>query len=204
MSNDLKAGVWSPKQGRNLRSCKIGIVGLGSIGKELAHRLQRFGCEIISASRSWNDDFAKENSVTRKSIHELFSISNIVSIHLPMDDETKNMITRDLIRSMPPGGILVNTSRAGVIDNDAVVQSLLDGHLSGAAIDVFDDEPNAEPYSTVPNVILSPHIGSHTRETRLAMELMATENLIAVEKFSQQPHGADTKELLSYLEKVTI
>jgi D-3-phosphoglycerate dehydrogenase len=204
MSNDLKAGFWSPIQGSNLRSCTIGIVGLGSIGKELAHRLCNFGCNVISASRTWNDKFARENNVSRKTLDDLFSMSNIVSIHLPMDNETKNMISRELIRKMPSGGILVNTSRAGVVDNQAVVQSLLDGQLSGAAIDVFDDEPNPEPYSAVPNVILSPHIGSHTRETRLAMELMAVENIIAVEKYSKNLIGTDAKNLLSYLEQVTV
>jgi D-3-phosphoglycerate dehydrogenase len=202
MSTNLKQDKWTPIQGTELRDCNVGIVGLGSIGKELVRRLSNFSCVIKSASRSWNNDFALTYDIERLSLEELFATSNVISIHLPLEAQTRGIIDAKLISTMPKDSIILNTSRAAIVDNYAIAAALKANKLRGAAIDVFDEEPNADPYKQIPNVILSPHIGSHTRETRNAMEMMAAKNLITLDQFNSG--NADTKKILSYLEKVTV
>lgn len=182
MSEALKAGHWQQIQGTELRNCRVGVVGLGSIGKELVRRLRPFGCEIVAASRSWNADFAESMGVKQLSLEDIFRTCNIVSIHLPLEKNTRGVISGDLIRSMPDQALIINTSRAAVMDNSAVVQALISGAIGGVAIDVFDEEPCVKPYDNIRNAILSPHIGSHTRETRRAMEKSALENILEVDR----------------------
>lgn len=204
MSNQLKNNIWEQFQGRDLRNQRVGIVGLGSIGKEVVKRLQPFGCEIYSASRSWNDQFAETYNVTRLSLDELFKTCTVVSIHLPMEDSTNKIINKDMIASMPEGSFIINTSRSGVIDNDAVCNALKSNHLAGVAIDVFDEEPDAHPYTDAPNVILSPHIGSFTQQTRMAMETMSLETLVHLDRFNNTDDLDERVKIQDYLTKVTV
>lgn len=185
MSEALKAGHWQQIQGTELRNCRVGVVGLGSIGKELVRRLRPFGCEIVAASRSWNADFAESMGVKQLSLEDIFRTCNVVSIHLPLEKNTRGMISGDLIRSMPDQALIINTSRAAVMDNSAVVEALISGAIGGVAIDVFDEEPFVKPYDNIRNAILSPHIGSHTRETRRAMEKSALENILEFDRLLQ-------------------
>ena len=164
MSEQLKKGIWAPIQGVELRNCVFGIVGLGSIGKELAKRLVAFGCKVKSCSRSWNEDFALEYEIERQTLPALFEECNVVSVHLPFDQTTKGVISEKLINSMQKGSIIINTSRAGVMDNGAVATVLKMGHLTGAAIDVFDEEPSLAPYTGYAQCdIESSHWLSHKR-----------------------------------------
>ena len=179
----LKDGDWKPIQGIELRNCSVGIVGLGSIGKELAKRLSVFGCEIKSASRTWNREFAASLGIQQLPLHQIFKECNVVSVHLPLEQNTKGIISEELISSMMTGSILLNTSRAAIVDNVALAKSIKKGLIAGAAIDVFDDEPDIYPYQDLENVILSPHIGSHTKETRHAMEQMAINNVCQLTNF---------------------
>lgn len=204
MSNQLKNNIWEQFQGRDLRNQRVGIVGLGSIGKEVVKRLQPFGCEIYSASRSWNDQFAETYNVTRLTLDELFKTCTVVSIHLPMEDSTNKIINKDMIASMPEGSFIINTSRSGVIDNDAVCNALKSNHLAGVAIDVFDEEPDAHPYTDAPNVILSPHIGSFTQQTRMAMETMSLETLVHLDRFNNTDDLDERVKIQDYLTKVTV
>ncbi len=204
MSNQLKENIWQQFQGRDLRNQRVGIVGLGSIGKEVVKRLEPFGCEIYSASRSWNEQFAESYNITRMSLEELFKTCNIISIHLPMEDSTVKIINKDMIATMPKSSFIINTSRSGVIDNDAVCDALRDGHLAGVSIDVFDEEPDARPYTDAPNVILSPHIGSFTHQTRKAMETMSLETLAFLDRFNESDDMDECSNIQDYLVKVTV
>lgn len=204
MSNELKSNIWKQFQGRDLREQRVGIVGLGSIGKEVVKRLQPFGCDIYSASRSWNEQFAETYNVTRLSLDELFKTCTIISIHLPMEDSTVKIINKDMIATMPEGSFIINTSRSGVIDNNAVCDALKSNHLAGVAIDVFDEEPDAHPYTDAPNVILSPHIGSFTQQTRNAMETMSLETLTCLDRFNTTDDMDVRGKMQEYLTKVTV
>ena len=197
MSEALKAGHWQQIQGKELRNCCVGVVGLGSIGKELVRRLRPFGCKIVAASRSWNSSFAESMGVERVSLETIFQTCNIVSVHLPLEEDTRGIISGGLIRSMPDKALIINTSRAGVMDNSAVVEALISGALGGVAIDVFDEEPCVKPYDNIRNAILSPHIGSHTRETRKAMEKSALDNIIEVDSLLQLDEQV-TNDLANY------
>ena len=166
MSEQLKKGIWAPIQGVELRNCVLVLVGLGSIGKELAKRLVAFGCKVKSCSRSWNEDFALEYEIERQTLPALFEECNVVSVHLPFDQTTKGVISEKLINSMQKGSIIINTSRAGVMDNGAVATALKRA-LTGAAIDVFDEEPSPAPYTDTPNVILGLHWLSQEKQGQL-------------------------------------
>jgi phosphoglycerate dehydrogenase-like enzyme len=184
MSNNLKQNNWNPIQGKELRSCIIGIVGMGSIGKEVVRRAVTFGSKIRGYGRTWNDEFADKFGVERKSIEEIFIESDIITIHLPFTSETDKLIDNKLISLAKPNALIINTSRAGVIDNKAVAKALELNHLAGAAVDVFMEERDPYPYGSLENVILTPHIGSHTHETRKSMEEMAAESLVIFDSFS--------------------
>ena len=204
MNAELKNGIWNPIQGRNIRSCKVGIVGLGSIGKEVVKRLEPFGPQILAYARTWDETFASQYQVTKKTLVEIFEESDIVTIHLPLTKETKGLISKELISKMKEKSFLLNTSRSGVLDNQALSIALSDDKVQGAAIDVFDEEKNIHPYDELSNVILTPHVGSHTYETRKAMEEMSVKNLAVFAALEQRANGHDFNELLSYIEKHSV
>jgi len=187
MSNDLKSGRWHPIEGKEIRNCRIGIVGLGSIGKQVAKRVYAFGSEIIAYGRTWNIEFANKYKIKKVSLSNLIKLSDIITVHLPYEDDTRNIINKKLIETLVPGAVLINTSRSGVIDNLALRDAVIEKKLSGVAIDVFDEHRNISPWEDVENVILTPHIGSHTRETRKAMEETAVSNLLAHYQLSKEP-----------------
>lgn len=204
MSETLKSNGWKPHQGKELRSCTVGIVGLGSIGKEVARRLKVFGCKLIGTGRTWDTDFAEEFGIERVGLDELMKLSDIVTIHLPFSPETAGMISRGHIESMRQGAVLINTSRSGVLDNEAVCDALKKGQLAGAAIDVFSEHRSIKPYDGAQNVILTPHIGSHTIETRQAMESMAVDSLLKQHKLEGQCSDQEAREIFDYLSKHTV
>jgi len=176
MSNDLKASFWNPIQGRELRNCTIGVIGVGSIGKELIKRLDSFGPKIIGYGRTWSDEFANKFNLQRKSIKEIFEESDIITIHLPSTPDTKGLISKKYIELLKYDALVLNTSRAAVIDNSALADAIAKKNIM-AAVDVFDEERDSYPYTDIEGVILTPHIASHTIETRKSMEDMASETL---------------------------
>jgi D-3-phosphoglycerate dehydrogenase len=201
MSNNLKSNHWTPIQGKELRSCTIGIIGLGSIGKEVAKRASVFGSKLLGYGRTWNNEFANSYNIQRKSLEDIFKVSNIVTIHLPFTSETNKLINREIIALAKPDSIILNTSRAGVMDNNALAEALKLNQLGGAAIDVFEEEKDPQPYTTIENVILTPHIGSHTHETRKAMEEMAVENIVIYDSLLSD--GEDLK-ISEYVNKHSV
>jgi D-3-phosphoglycerate dehydrogenase / 2-oxoglutarate reductase len=203
MSNELKLNHWNPIQGRELRSCTVGIIGLGSIGKELIKRLNVFGSKIIGYGRSWNAEFANKFNVDRKSIQEVFEESDIITIHLPLTSETKGLINKDIIKLAKNNALILNTSRAGVVDNDALVNAISVKNIK-AAIDVFDEERDPYPYAEIEDVILTPHIASHTFETRKSMEEMASKTLVIFDSITNKDTSENIDEKLSYISKHSV
>lgn len=172
MDSSIRAGKWEKLMGNLLIGKKVGIIGLGRIGRESASLLRALGCAI-----AFTDPFveAQTPDMKRLSLHELLDFADIVIIHV----STKDMILgANEIARMKQSGWLVNVARGGAVDEEALFQSLNSGHLRGAAIDVFGREPYDGRLRELKNTIVTPHIGSYAVESRVEMELLSTENLL--------------------------
>ncbi len=205
MNQSLKNDRWDVIQGRDIRNCTVGIIGLGSIGKQVVKRLSAFGPKILGYARTWDSLFARKYSVKRfKELQDIVSRSDILTIHLPLEKKTENLINDEIIKTLKDDSILINTSRAGVIDNVALAESLRNGHILGAAIDVFNEERKIAPYNELENVILTPHVGSHTAGTRIAMEESAISNIISYDSLIYPIDGSNIPDLLIQVEKNSV
>lgn len=152
---------WDPLKlhGMALQAKRLGIVGMGRIGSAVATRAHAFGMEVVHSSRS-----------SGIPLDELLSTSDIVSLHCPLTLKTRHMLNEKTLARMKPGAYVVNTSRGALIDEEALCDALESGHLRGAALDVFENEPAVNPrLLKMPNVVAVPHIGSATDEARNAM-----------------------------------
>jgi glyoxylate reductase len=155
--------VWEPLHllGTGLTGKRLGIIGLGRIGSAVAQRASAFGMEVLGVHRG-------------ETLNELLATSDVVSIHAPLTRETHHLMNANTFAAMKRGAFLINTARGPLVDESALCDALDAGHLSGAALDVYEDEPNVDPrLLKMPNVVLAPHIGSATFETRTAMARIA-------------------------------
>lgn len=171
--------------GRELRNKTIGVVGTGAIGKATIKLLQAFGCHIIAYSRTEHEEL-KQAGVTYTSLDTLMKQSDIVTIHLPLNEQTHHIIDAEKIAMMKPTAILINTARGNVCDIDAVAAALKDNIIAGAAFDVFENEPPlnpTHPLLNAPNAICTPHIAYATCE---AFDIRADIVLENVRQFIQK------------------
>ncbi|AQA17561.1 D-glycerate dehydrogenase [Halioglobus japonicus] len=190
----VRQGNWTPENawapdfftGKDVSGATLGIVGMGAIGQAMARRAQGFGMRVLGWNRSPRD-VAGIDSVD---LDKLLAESDFVSIHVALADETRMLINADKIALMKPGSVLVNSARGGIVDEDALAQALLSGHLYAAGIDVFEREPvpTDNPLLTLPNVVVAPHIGSATVNTRARMADLAVENALAALAGERMPH----------------
>ncbi|WP_439377716.1 2-hydroxyacid dehydrogenase [Amycolatopsis lexingtonensis] len=158
--------------GSGLQGKTLGIVGYGQIGRAVAKRAEAFGMEIVHSGRS------NRGSVP---FDELLARSDVVSLHCPLTPDTRHLIDAAALRAMKPSAYLVNTTRGPVVDEAALADALEAGEIAGAALDVFEKEPEVEPRLLGrDDVVLSPHLGSATVETRTAMAVLAARNVVAV------------------------
>ncbi len=173
--------------GHDLRGARLGIVGLGGIGSMVAHRGRAFGMEIAYTSRS-ESPYAAELEATRLDLDELLSTADVVSLHAPLTPETRHLIGAHELALMKPTATLVNTARGAVVDEAALAQALKEGVITAAGLDVFENEPQVHPaLLELENVVLVPHLGSATVETRAAMAELAARNAIAVANCEEPP-----------------
>ena len=174
---------WHPSVllGRDLAGATLGIVGFGRIGRAVAKRAAGFSMRILAYSPSLTDEEARAANVERAGLELLLRESDFVSLHTPLNDQTRHLINADTLRLMKPTAILINTARGGVVDQAALYEALTTGVIGGAALDVTSPEPLPadDPLLKLPNVLIVPHIGSATVGTRGLMAQMAVENLIA-------------------------
>jgi glyoxylate reductase len=176
---------WRPTHliGRRVTGSTLGIVGLGRIGRAVAHRARHgFGMRVLGWSRTMPDDgtLAELGVEPMPSLEALLSASDIVSLHLPGTPETARLIDARALSLMPPGSFLVNTARGTVVDTNALIDSMVAGHLAGAGLDVYPREPEVDRRLLgMEQVTLLPHLGSATREGREAMGFRALMNLEA-------------------------
>ena len=168
--------------GTSLRGRTLGIVGPGAIGLATARRAKAFGMEILLAGRSEPDPRAVEGlGAFVVGLLEVLRASDVVSLHCPLTAETRHLIAADELRAMKRTAHLVNTSRGPVVDEGALVAALESGEIAGAGLDVYEEEPRVHPgLLQREDVVLLPHVGSATLETRSAMADLAVDNVLAV------------------------
>ena len=155
-------GPWQQTLGLGLQGKTLGLVGLGKIGGEMAKVAQAFGMRVCAWSQNLTDARAAECGVERMdSLHALMRTSDFVSVHLVLSERSHHLIDQDALAQMKPGALLINTSRAAIVDQQAMIAALQSGQLAGAGIDVFDQEPLPadHPLRQLPNVLATPHLG---------------------------------------------
>lgn len=178
LDRELRKGNWRKEMGGLVQGKKAGIIGLGRIGKRVAEMLLALGAKVAGTDIQPDYEWLQKKQIPLLDLEELLKQSEILCLHLSHKPDNKHLIGRKEMEAMPKGAYLINTSRGEVIDHDALYSMLTNGHLAGAALDVFDQEPYTGPLTQLDNVILTPHIGSYAREARVEMEIQAAENLI--------------------------
>lgn len=167
--------------GSELKGKTVGIIGTGNIGSEVAKLFQAFDTKVIANSRSENQELL-DRGVEYKSIEEVFREADIISIHLALNDQTKGIISKDLIGLMKLNSILINAARGPIVDNEALAQALNQEKIAGAGIDVFDMEPpipSDYPLLNAKNTLLLPHIAYLTKESMVKRAAIAFDNTIS-------------------------
>ena len=175
---NIKNGIWKKETGNLLFGKKIGIVGLGRIGKMVAEFLIAIGNEVMGYDIDPDLGWAKKNRVAIVSLETVFEKSDIISLHLPPDKSGLHIINGRLLRKMKQSAFLVNAARGGVVDELELQYMLETKAIAGAAIDVFSEEPYHGPLIKLDNVVLTPHLGSYAAEGKLQMEIDSVNNLI--------------------------
>lgn len=175
---DLKNRVWKKQTGNLILNKVIGVVGLGRIGKLVSQLFRGIGNPVIGYDPYADEAWAKQNNVKLVDFDTLVKSADIVTIHIPGNEDKSPVIGAKQIDIMKTGAFLINISRGGIVDEDALFKALSDKKLSGAAIDVFSEEPYSGPLCDLDNVVLTPHLGSYAEEGKLLMEIDAVNNLI--------------------------
>jgi len=181
---EIRNGNWIKKElmGSELKGKYLGIVGLGNIGKRLGRLARALNMNIIGYDVvPIDDEFSKEVGLMKADLDTLLSSADYVSFHVPLLDSTRHMINAEKLKMMKNTARIINTSRGGVIDEEALYNSLKDGSLAGAALDVFEVEPATEnKLITLPNFIATPHSGAQTKEAQLLAANIIAEKIIQI------------------------
>lgn len=169
-------------EGLELDKKVLGIIGFGYIGREVTRRARAFGMHIMIHDPYISDEDSTPHEVEKVALAKLLSSSDIVSLHCKVTEETRGMIGRAELQRMKPGSFLVNTARAAIVDQQALLEALRSNHLAGAALDVYWEEPLPldSPFLELPQVILTPHIGGITAEVELRTSQLVVEDVLAV------------------------
>jgi D-3-phosphoglycerate dehydrogenase len=170
---DIRAGKWQKRMGNLLQGKNVGIIGFGRVGQKVAELVVSLGAQVV-----YCDPAVNRADYSRMSLDELLSQADIVSLHLSGGVNNAPLLGDRELRSMKQGSWLINCARGGMVDEETLSQVLQEGWLSGAAVDVFEQEPYTGPLAKLDNVILTPHIGSYAVESRVDMEVQAVKNLI--------------------------
>ena len=164
--------------GKQLEGSRLGILGMGRIGRAVALRAKAFGMQIHYHNRSRLKTDLEAGANYHDSIQSLFSVSDILSINCPATPETTNIINKKTLEFFPEGAIITNSARGDMIDDEAMVKALISGRIFALGLDVYKGEPNIHPgYLNQPNVFILPHLGSATKKTRIAMADLAIDNI---------------------------
>jgi D-3-phosphoglycerate dehydrogenase len=194
----VRDGGWRQLRGNQLSGRTVGIVGCGHIGKDVAVLMQAFGCTVLAHDILDFPDFYARHGVMPVALEALLENADVVTLHLPLDASTRDILTAARMARMRPGAILLNLARGGLLDEAALKAMLIDGRLRGAALDVFSSEPPDDvELLRLPNLLATPHIGGSTEEAVLAMGRAAIAGLDTARLPSEQAlPGFDRKAAL--------
>jgi len=197
---------WQPELmlGTDVHGKTLGLIGYGRIGKAMARRALGFGMTVLYARKVPPAEGGRRDGPGphHVSLEELLSGSDFVSIHCPLNKETRRLVGERELSMLKPGSILINTSRGAVVDQPALVSALADGRVGAAGLDVFEDEPNVPPeLLSMENVVLTPHIGSASIETRSAMARLAVDGLLTAFSGIKPPNAVNPEVWDKFLER---
>jgi len=175
---EVLGGTWRQHVGRQLTGRTVGIIGCGHIGKDLVPILKAFDCRVLAHDLLDFPDFYARHGVEAVDLETLLREAEIVTVHLPLDGSTRDILSADRLALMKPDAVLINAARGGLVDEVALREALKDGRLGGAAFDVFASEPpEDQELLQLPNFLVTPHIGGSSAEAILAMGMAAIEGL---------------------------
>ncbi len=171
---------WQQALPDSLEGLSIGIVGLGDIGRRMALVARGFGMNVLAWSQNLSDEQARQVGASRVDKATLFRESDVVTLHLRLSDRTRHVVGRHELATMKLSAVIVNTSRAGLIDESALFEVLTEGRIAGAGLDVFSEEPlpDKSPWRSLPNVLLTPHLGYVSRQNLQIYYADAVENIL--------------------------
>ena len=179
-NSQIHSGTWIRHFGRRFCDITIGIIGAGRIGSRVIELLQPFKPkQLLFYDRNPEVTFPSECSIRPASIDQILKLSDLVTLHLPLTVETKNLIDARELRIMKSDAMLINTSRGGIVNELGLYRAMQDGFLAGAAIDVFDQEPYDGPLRDIERCLLTAHMGSMSIDCRSRMEIEATKEVVA-------------------------
>ncbi|MBI4662338.1 MAG: phosphoglycerate dehydrogenase [Verrucomicrobia bacterium] len=179
-SQKLRNGLWEKNGGRQLSNLRIGLIGLGNVGQELVRLLKPFDCPILGNDIADREEFCREEGVIVSAKDEIFASADIVSLHVPLTEETRYLVNPRTLNLMKPDAFLINTSRGAVVDQEALKLSLRANRIAGAAIDVYEQEPPTDrEFLELPNLVCTPHIAGNAWEAVVAMGRSAIQHLQA-------------------------
>jgi glyoxylate reductase len=190
-------GGWDPQMllGLELEGATLGLLGVGRIGLAVARRATGFGMKLLHVSRHESAEATALGS-RRVELNELLDASDVVSIHVSLNDDTRHIIDASALRRMKPTAYLVNTARGPIVDEVALAQALREGWIAGAGLDVYEREPQVEPaLLELDNVVLLPHLGSATTRARSEMARVAATNLVAALSGHRPPNPVNPEVL---------
>ena len=175
---EVLTGKWRQQMGGLLSGRTVGVIGCNHIGKDVITLLQPWGCKFLSYDLVDSPEFNTTHGVLAVGLEELLMTSDVVTLHLPLNESTRNILSKSRISLMKESAILINAARGGLVDEEAVKEALMNNRLAGAAFDVFDSEPPQDKeLLTLPNFLVTPHIGGSTEEATLAMGRAAIRGL---------------------------
>jgi D-3-phosphoglycerate dehydrogenase len=192
----VKKGDWPLLMGTEIWNKTLGIIGLGNIGKRVATRAKGFNMKILANDIVPDEIFVKENNIELTDLNQLIQKSDVISIHTPLTNKTKNLIDLPQLEMMKSSAFLVNTARGGIVDEDALYDALKSGKIAGAAFDVLMDEPPRDrKLFQLDNFIATPHMAAFTTEAINNMERLSARNIIDVLDGKVPPHVVNTEVL---------
>lgn len=179
LNSFFKRGQWKKKTGTDLWKSKVGVIGLGSIGKGVVQRLRGFECEIYAYDKYFDEKFCEDNKVKKSSLETIYKECDFITLHIPPLPENKHLISKKELGMMKANAVIINTARASLIDNNDLADALKNGIIFGAALDVHANEPIIDKrYAELDNVILTPHCAAVSIKAVDQMSLKAAKDIV--------------------------
>lgn len=179
----MRSGIWSTYTlGHEMWRKTIGVIGTGRVGKAVAVRAKGFEMNVLACDPCPDPEWAARQQVRYAALEEVLAVSDVVTLHVPCNEQTEGMVSASFLTKMKPTAYLINTARGGLVDEAALYRALRDGRIAGAALDVFAAEPPPadHPWLSLDNVVLTSHVGSHTFEAMVRMSVCCAEEVVRV------------------------